>query len=443
MNIYHPILTTMKQRYTLYLFLLVVINVQAQQLYFPPTTGSTWDTLHPNSLNYCADRIDSLYEYLDQTDSKAFILLKDGKIVLERYFDNFTQDSVWYWASAGKSLTACLVGIAQQEGFLSIEDTTSQYLGAGWTSASTAQEQAITIKNQLCMTTGLLDNGDCTLDTCLQYLTAAGSRWAYHNAPYTLLDQVLEQATGRTLNTYLFQKVKQITGMTGLYLPLGYNNVYWSNARSMARFGLLGLNHGNWDGTPVLTDTSYFRAMTTPSQNLNPAYGYLWWLNGQSSYQLPGLPLNINGPLNPNAPSDLIMALGKNGQAVNIVPSQNLVWIRMGNAPVGSNILHQYNDSIWIKINQLDCSTNNTTKLLAPANLHLYPNPTNSVVQVQSEQAIGQWQLHNSLGQVVQAGSKSGQQAFQVDLSQLPQGCYYLKVTYENGQRAVYTVLRE
>lgn len=433
----------MQQLYILYLFLLVTINLQAQQLYFPPTTGNTWDTLSPSSLNYCSDKIDSLYEYLDQTDSKAFILLKDGKIVLERYFDNFTQDSVWYWASAGKSLTACLVGIAQQEGFLSIEDTTSQYLGAGWTNATLAQEQAITIKNQLSMTTGLLDNGDCTLDTCLQYMAAAGSRWAYHNAPYTLLDQVLEQATGRTINTYLFQKIKQITGMTGLYLPLGYNNVYWSNPRSMARFGLLALNQGNWNGTPVLTDTSYFRAMISPSQNLNLGYGYLWWLNGQSSYKLPSIQLTFGGSINPNAPSDLIMALGKNGQSVNIVPSQNLVWIRMGNAPSTSNILHLYNDSIWVKINELDCSTNNTTKLLEPTSLQSYPNPTTDFVQVQSTQAIVQWKLYNNLGQVVQAGSNIGQQTFQVDLSQLPQGCYYLKVNYENGQRAVHTVLRE
>ena len=68
-------------------------TTQAQQLYFPPSTGTTWDTLAPSVLGYCPDRIDSLYQYLDQTETKAFILLKDGKIVLERYFDNFTQDS--------------------------------------------------------------------------------------------------------------------------------------------------------------------------------------------------------------------------------------------------------------------------------------------------------------------------------------------------------------
>ena len=55
-------------------------------------------------------------------------LLKDGKIVLEKYYDNFTMDSLWYWASAGKTVTSFMTGIAQQEGHLNISDTTSQYL---------------------------------------------------------------------------------------------------------------------------------------------------------------------------------------------------------------------------------------------------------------------------------------------------------------------------
>ncbi|HAT63910.1 MAG TPA: serine hydrolase, partial [Flavobacteriaceae bacterium] len=61
----------------------------------------------------------------DANDTKAFILLKDGKIVLEQYFDDFTAESNWYWASAGKTLTATMVGIAQQEGFLDITNPTS------------------------------------------------------------------------------------------------------------------------------------------------------------------------------------------------------------------------------------------------------------------------------------------------------------------------------
>ncbi|MFN5596947.1 MAG: serine hydrolase, partial [Bacteroidota bacterium] len=90
-------------------------KASAQTTYFPPNTG-TWETTSPQSLGWCDANIDSLYNYLNQKNTKAFIILKDGKIVLEKYFGNFTQDSIWYWASAGKTLTAFTVGLAQQDG---------------------------------------------------------------------------------------------------------------------------------------------------------------------------------------------------------------------------------------------------------------------------------------------------------------------------------------
>ena len=96
--------------------ILIVLSfgTKAQSLYFPPINGNEWQTLSPASLGWCEERIDSLYDVLEENNTKAFIVLKDGKIILEKYFGTFQQDSVWYWASAGKSLTACLVGIAQQ-----------------------------------------------------------------------------------------------------------------------------------------------------------------------------------------------------------------------------------------------------------------------------------------------------------------------------------------
>ena len=128
---------------------------------------------------------------------------------MKKYYGTFTQDSVWYWASAGKTLTGFTVGIAQQEGLLSINDQSSQYLGNGWTSCPAAKEALITVKNQLAMTSGLDDDvadPHCTIDTCLQYLADAGTRWAYHNGPYTRLDGVIEAATGQSLNAYITQK---------------------------------------------------------------------------------------------------------------------------------------------------------------------------------------------------------------------------------------------
>ena len=96
---------------------------KAQALYFPPINGSeTWDTLSPAALGWCTNKIDSLYNYLQQENTKGFMVLKDGKIVLEKYFGTFTKDSAWYWASAGKTLTSFLIGQAQEEGFLKITD---------------------------------------------------------------------------------------------------------------------------------------------------------------------------------------------------------------------------------------------------------------------------------------------------------------------------------
>ena len=75
--------------------------------------------------------------------------------------------------------------------------------------------------------------------------------------------------------------------MDGLFVYNGYGNIFSSTARSMARFGLLIQNHGNWNGNQIMTDTNYFNQMISTSQSLNNSYGYLWWLNGKSSYRLP------------------------------------------------------------------------------------------------------------------------------------------------------------
>jgi CubicO group peptidase (beta-lactamase class C family) len=302
-------------------------------LYFPPAGSTTWESYDPASLGWNAANIPALYNFLDAKGTKAFLVLKHGRIVIERYFGTFTRDSVWYWASAGKTATAMLVGIAQQEGLLNINNRTNQYLGNGWTSLPLAQENQITVRHQLTMTTGLDDNvpeSDCTLPSCLQLRAAPGTRWAYHNAPYTLLEKVVANASGRTYNQYYQQKLATPTGMGGVWIQNGYNNVLFSNPRTMARFGLLLLNRGTWGNTPILTDTAYFRAMTNTSQNLNLSYGYLTWLNGKASHMLPIVRSVFNSFLTPTAPADLYAGLGKNDQKVYVVPSQKLVVIRMG-----------------------------------------------------------------------------------------------------------------
>jgi CubicO group peptidase (beta-lactamase class C family) len=419
---------------TIRIFILIIflnISCKAQSLYFPPLNSDTWDTISPTSIGWCPDKINDLLSYLGNQNTKAFILLKDGKIIIEKYYGTFTKDSSWYWASAGKTLTAFLVGIAQQEGFLSINDTTSKYLGTGWTNCTVQQEEKITIKNQLSMTSGLNDgvpDHHCTLDTCLNYLTDAGTRWAYHNGPYTLLDNVMQNATGQTLNNFATQKLKNPTGITGAYFPSGYNNVFVSKARSMARFGLLMLNNGNWNGNQLLTDANYFNQMVNPSQTFNKAYGYLWWLNGKTSYMIPTLQLLFNGTLNPDAPSDMIAALGKNGQLINVSPSTKLVFIRMGNAPGVGEVPINFNDSIWKKINLSMCGvTDVNDREEYNADVKLFPNPA-------SNQLYIQWNVNNYKVQITDI---SGRKVFedndyenskQINSSQFESGVYFIKL---------------
>jgi CubicO group peptidase (beta-lactamase class C family) len=323
-------------------------------MYFPAIGSTTWETTPVSSLGWNNTELNSLYTYLQSKGTKAFIILKDGKIVTERYFGTFTADSIWYWASAGKTMTAMLVGIAQQEGLLNINNKSSDYLGTGWTSMPLAKENLITVRNQLTMTTGLENNvpdDDCTLPACLQYKVDAGTRWFYHNAPYTLLDKVVETATGQSYNAYFQSKIRNRIGMNGLWIKNGYNNVYYSNARSMARFGLLMLNNGKWDGNAILADTNYFNAQVNTSQSLNLSYGYLTWLNGKATHMLPATSIVFNGMFAPNAPADMYAALGKNDQKVYVVPSQRLVVIRMGESAGNVQLaVSSFDNELWGKL---------------------------------------------------------------------------------------------
>ena len=356
--------------------------------------------------------------------------------MIEKYFGTFTMDSAWYWASAGKTLTGFTVGIAQQEGFLSIQDTTSDYLGTGWTVCPPLKEEKITIRDQLTMTSGLDDGVPdhyCTLDTCLQYLADAGTRWAYHNGPYTLLDSVIVSATGQSLNSYFTQKVKNPTGMTGAFFPSGYNNLFISKPRSMARFGLLMLNQGNWNGNQILADTGYFQQMVNSSQTLNPSYGYLTWLNGKSSFMVPGLQFNFPGSFCPNAPSDMIAALGKDGQIINIVPSQNLVYIRMGNAPGAGEVPITFNDTVWIKLNQVMCNATALQNNFENQSISIFPNPTQDLLHIKfSDQKIYQLKLLDVAGRILKVYDNLNT-ATQISTSSLRNGLYILQFTNDYG----------
>ncbi len=319
--------------------------------YFPPIGNDSWETVTPQSLGWDEAKLNDAIAYAAGAKTYGLIILHKGKIVTEKYWNNWNLDTRYPINSAGKSVTALLVGIAQKEGLLNIEHRTSQYLGAGWTNLSAAKENAITIRHQLSMTTGLDDgvqDSDCKTPACLTYKADAGTRWAYHNAPYHLVHEVVAEAANTNFNQFTKTRLSDKIGMKNFFWS---NHVLFLNTRDMARFGLLVLHKGKWNQLPVLDDDGYFNAMTNSSQSLNASYGFLWWLNGKSTFMLPSLQTVFNGALAPDAPADLLMALGKDDKKIYVVPSLDLVVIRHGD-DAGTSVAgpSSFDSAFWAKL---------------------------------------------------------------------------------------------
>ncbi|MFC3563623.1 serine hydrolase domain-containing protein [Pedobacter jamesrossensis] len=322
-----------------------------EQMYFP-TNNAEWETKSISSLGWKQSAIEDLKKFLAEKNSKSFMILINGRIVLEEYFNGHTKDATWQWNSAGKTLVSATTSIAQQENLLNINNSAAQYLGSGWTSEPTEKENLITVKHLLTMTSGLDESSELVVKSKLTYVADAGTRWAYANVFQKLMD-VVSAASKQTYESYFNAKIKNKIGMDGFWDDGLIFKIYNSNTRSMAKFGLLALNNGEWNKEQII-NKSFFSESIKTSQNINPSYGYLWWLNGKSTYMVPGSQNVFQGVLVSSAPSDMYAAMGASDQRIYVIPSKNMVVVRMGNASDSSNpsfTVSGFDNALWQKIN--------------------------------------------------------------------------------------------
>jgi len=319
--------------------------------YFPPLTGDTWETKTAASINWDEAKLQEAFDYAATRSSFGLIVLHHGKIVKEQYWNSWNKDTKYYIASAGKSVTALVAGIARQEGTININNKVSQYLGTGWTSLPLAKENLITVKHLLTMTTGLDDavaDPDCTTPACLIYKADAGTRWAYHNAPYHLVHNLIATASGKTWNAWCKEKLFDKIGMPNAFW---LNHIMYCTTREAARFGSLTLRKGEWSGVQILTDPNYYTAMVNTSQNYNLSYGYLWWLNGKATSMVPQSQIVFPTSLTPNAPTDMFIALGKDDKKIYVIPSLDAVVVRLGDDAGGSVAgPSSFDNDLWGKL---------------------------------------------------------------------------------------------
>jgi len=318
--------------------------ISADSLYFPKTT-SDWAHVDPATVGWDARALDAALEYAGHAHSSSVVVLLGGRILAEREWNvegparyarmrvGKTNDGrvIEDVASAQKSLVAFLAGIAEGSRQLDFNAPVDRYLGAGWSKADRSAEAAITVRHLMTMTSGLNDS--------LTYLQPAGRVWRYNTGAYSRMIGVIEKAVGTDIQTFTHDRLTGPTGMTdSRWLPRPWsagneaaNSIgLATSGRDLARFGLLILADGYWDGRDLLRNPGYLRRMLTPSQDLNPSYGLLWWLNGQERFQLAGSATTQSGSLIPAAPRDLVAAQGALDRKCYIVPSLELVVTRLG-----------------------------------------------------------------------------------------------------------------
>jgi CubicO group peptidase (beta-lactamase class C family) len=291
--------------------------------YFP--SGSEWETVDPAEAGWDPAALEELATFLETNRSRTAILLSGGRIVAEHHWAGATAETPQDIASVQKSVVSTLCGIAVDRGLLAVDDRVSDHLPAGWTAADPADEARITVEHLLTMSSGLDQN-------TLTQVAEPGTTWAYNTTAYQKLRPVLESVSGAGIDElsreWLWTPIGASTGTRWVERagdgPLQVDATgarLWSlqmTARDMARFGLLVQRAGKWEGEPVVSG-EWLDAATAGSE-VEPTYGYLWWLAS-------GVEATGDGP---DLPEDLVAALGANDQKVYVVPSLDLAFTRQG-----------------------------------------------------------------------------------------------------------------
>lgn len=285
---------------------------------------------------------------LRDTQTTSFIVIKDDRVIYEKYFNGYNRDSMVTSFSVAKSFDSTLVGIAIDEGLISgVSDPITKYLPE--LAKRDARFAQVTIKDLLAMSSGLRYEEDAPRhDDWLTYLypdlrelalqkteivEGPAKHWLYNNYNPLLIGMILERVTGKSVTQYLQEKLWSPLGMeypgswsintetTGLEkMESGIN----ARAIDFAKFGGLILHEGRWQGKQIVS-ANWITLATQPEEKSDEYYDhspffvaqghyykYFWW-----------------GCKRTNGKSDFY-GIGNKGQYIYISPQKNLVIVRNG-----------------------------------------------------------------------------------------------------------------
>lgn len=266
--------------------------------------------------------------------TRAVLVLYNDQIIAEQYADGFTKDSRILGWSMTKSVLATMYGVLQHKGELNVWDK------APIEEWKNDERKEITIHNLLQMNSGLEWEENyskiCDVTEMLfleKDMTAIqidkplegkpNETWNYSSGTSNLLSGILRKQF-KTHQEYLDFPYREFIDKIGMHSMLieadmagNYvgSSYAWATPRDWAKFGLLYLHKGNWNGEQIF-DSSWIDYITKPTPTSDGRYGAHFWLNA--------------GGFHPDVPKDMYSANGYQGQRVWIIPSKNLVVVRFG-----------------------------------------------------------------------------------------------------------------
>jgi len=279
-------------------------------------------------------------------DSHCLVVVRHGVIVAEHYWKGKDATSTDKSFSVAKSYTSALVGIAIENGDIASLDQSAADFIPEWQGT---EREGITIRHLLSMTGGLewnvfsdyvqmatFSSNHSDFAVGLDQDDVPGAKWQYHNGGVQIFEPIFRAATGMTIEAYADAHLWARIGAEPHWNhdpsenPTTYAHVL-ATCRDHARFGYLYLRGGAWSDGQVVP-AAHVAASLAPSQDQNRAYGYLWWLNGQTP-ALDPFGQEKESTIAPWAPSDLFAARGFGDQFIDVIPSLDMVVVRIGPDP--------------------------------------------------------------------------------------------------------------
>ncbi len=274
------------------------------------------------------------------SNTYALMVVYKNQIIAEKYANGIDINTKLLGWSMAKSITATLIGIMTKANELNVQSP------VGFKEWANDERRNITIENLLHQSSGLdfledyaksssvtnmlfrkADMGAYTATHLLKY--KPGSFFSYTSGNTNMLCRLMRQKKGDDWFAFPYQALFHKIGMyytllepdaAGTYVGSSY---VYASARDYARFGLLYCNNGYAGGQQILPE-GWLSAVSRPApSDPQKHYGYQFWLNGYTD-------TSCTKRIYQEAPPDLICADGYKGQRIIIIPSQQLVVVRLG-----------------------------------------------------------------------------------------------------------------